>query len=332
MNIHKPKILITAPLDFLNDLREDIEKQCILYYKNQPSLNETIEIIDKFKPEGWLCNPCPPYKIDEEILKWTKSLRIIATPSTGTNHINIDSAQQKNIIVTSLKGSPIIDYIRASSEFTLTLLLSAIRKTKKAQHLVEEGFWRSKEEDLRSHEFSAINLGIIGCGRIGGNMTKYCTGLGMKVFVYDPFIEGIQREKINKLGAEFVSKLSLIPEHCNAVCICVHLNENTKNMINESFLLNMKPGSILINTSRGGVIDEDALIQALKGNIIGSVALDVLSDEDRIENFGHKIIELSKKDTRIIVTPHIAGLTYESERKAQGYSFETIIDFLKQNQ
>jgi len=185
------RTLISAPVDFSPRLLPQISSKSLV--KVIPPLatrDEVLASINTFRPDIWICSPCPPYRIEGDLLYWLSKTTIhpvISTPSTGTNHINIIQSSDLNIKIFSLRSSPILNSITASSEYTLALMLSMVRSIPEAIDVVSSGNWRNMEGSLRSRELTALTVGIIGYGRIGSNLARYCSSLGMRVFAYDPY-------------------------------------------------------------------------------------------------------------------------------------------------
>ena len=198
-------------------------------------------------------------------------------------------------------------------------MLGFVRKISKAKKIVKSGHWRDMEDHLRGDELQGKSVGIVGYGRIGSNVAAYCKPFKMKIYAYDPHLK-IKSNAINQ-----VSNIKILLNKSDIVFICVHLNDTTKMMVNDTWFKSMKANSILINTSRGEVINESSLIKALKLKRIKGAAVDVVSDEQNIYKTKNKLIEYSKENENLLVTPHIAGLTYESEYKAAMSS----INFIK---
>ena len=118
MKTNKPILLVTATLEFMPDLKIEIQKKFKLIYKNQASYLDTMKILNKFKVEAWICNPCPTYEINSLLISKCKSLKVVATPSTGINHFSKEIFQIKNLKIFSLKDSTLLKSIKASSEYT----------------------------------------------------------------------------------------------------------------------------------------------------------------------------------------------------------------------
>lgn len=324
--LNKKKLLITAPLSFAPELLEEIKLKFDVFYEYQPPKEELVKLIKKFQPHAWIPKPCNEYLIDEELIKLSSNLEIIATPSTGTNHINLEIAKKLNIEIFSLKNSDVVHKIKASSEYTFALILATVRKIPKASIKVKEGNWRKVENSLRSRELSELTLGIVGCGRIGGNLIKYSEPFGMKINVYDPYIEIPFNNRVN-----VCEELEILFKNSDIVAICVHLNEETRGMIGEKQISQMKQGSFLINTSRGEILDEKALIKGLESGILVGAGVDVVCDEHLLPNNQNILINYSKNNNNLIVTPHIAGLTSDSEKKAQRAAYEACLKHFNLN-
>ena len=318
----KKKLLVTAPFSFMQDLLNEIQLNFDVYYDYQPNKEKVIEIINNFQPQAWIPKPCNDYLIDRELLQLSRNLKIIATPSTGTNHIDIDAAKELDISVFSLKGSDVVDTITASSEYTFALILSTVRKIPYANKKVLEGHWREVEMDLRSRELSELTLGIVGCGRIGGNLIKYSEPFGMKINVFDPYIDYLSNHRVR-----VCESLENLLRTSDIICICVHLNKETKGMIGHPEISQIKNGAFLINTSRGEIIQEEALIDGLKKGKIISAGVDVVKDEHLLHKKENLLINYAKENNNLIVTPHIAGLTEDSERKAQKAAYQACLKY-----
>jgi D-3-phosphoglycerate dehydrogenase len=304
------KVLITAPIEFL-PYKKELLKRNEIVYAYQSSREEILNLEKENKFSGWVCSPCPTYSINSELLKSFSSLRILATPSTGSNHIDKAYLQRNNIDFYSLKGTEIVNKIFASSEYTFALLMMVLKKCNPAINSVSEGNWRKSENEFRGHELHNKKIGIVGYGRIGSNLSRYCNAFKMQVCAYDPYVD------IYDEWVEVYSSLDKMIQEVDILCPCVHLDQTTQNLINRKRILSMKKGSFIINTSRGEVIDEDAIVEAIKSNHLAGCGLDVIHDEFNTSNKSNKIINASVLNKNLIISPHIAGLTFESETKAQ---------------
>lgn len=322
MKTNKPILLVTATLEFMPDLKIEIQKKFKLIYKNQASYLDTMKILNKFKVEAWICNPCPTYEINSLLISKCKSLKVVATPSTGINHFSKEIFQIKNLKIFSLKDSTLLKSIKASSEYTFIFMASFIRKINEGLVSVKKDKWRDYEKNLRGRELNSLTLGIFGYGRIGSNLAKYSNAFGMKIFAFDPYVKKFHR---------FVTKIDVIETmlaKIDILAICATLNDSTVNFFNNKIFKKCKKGIIIVNTSRGEIINEKDLIKNIKNKRISGCALDVVSNENK-KNFTSELINFSKKDERLYITPHIAGLTYDSEKKAQNIAFNFIKNYFK---
>tara|TARA_Y100001970_G_scaffold287094_1_gene410887 strand:- start:153 stop:1121 length:969 start_codon:yes stop_codon:yes gene_type:complete len=315
------KILITAPIDFLS-VKEALLARPEIIYAYQSSISEIIKLEKKYNFSGWVCSPCPTYEINSDLLSNFNNLRILATPSTGSNHIDKNFLDKKKIEFFSLKGTEVIKEIHASSEYTLALIMMVLKKCNPAINSVSEGSWRKSENEFRGYELNGKKIGIIGYGRIGSNLSKYCKALNMQICAYDPYV------KIEDDWVDVCDSIDLLIQDVDILTPCVHLDNSTNNLINRERIFSMKRGSFLINTSRGEVLDEDALIDAIKSKHLSGCGLDVIHDEFNTSNKSNKIIKASVSEKNLIISPHIAGLTYESESKAQMAAIKAVFDNL----
>lgn len=302
------RLLVTTPLHFIPSVKNEFLNIAECVFVEEHTKDKIIDIIPDF--DGWVCQPCPEYRIDDEILAVALKLKFIASTSTGTNHIDVNLCKELNIKVMCLKGTVDVREIVASSEFTFGLVLATTRHIPQSFDNVRRGKWREDEDAFRGVELRGKTLGIIGYGRIGSNNAKYAKAFGMNVWAYDPNV--------------IISDLDIIQrdnpydviENADVLLICVHLDESTRGMVNEHWFDRMKNGVYFINTSRGEIIDEEALLANLKSGKVAAAGLDVISGELTEDKNMHPIIEYARNNTNLVVTPHIAGLTYESETKA----------------
>ena len=236
------------------------------------------------------------FKLDTELLKYSTVSHII-TASTGLNHIDMD--YMNNFYVHSLtKEFDIIEKISSTAEHAFTLMTSLVRNLPKAFDDVKNGNW--DYEKFIGRQLNKMTIGIIGYGRLGKMMNKYCWLFGMRVKVYDPY-------------KGFDDLDSLIKES-DIISLHVHVSDETRYIIDKKVLDKMKKNSYIVNTSRGEIVNESDVIQSLEEGHLKGYATDVVDDE-----FGNiKNSELIKrtKDLNIIVTPHIGGMTKEAQEIA----------------
>jgi D-3-phosphoglycerate dehydrogenase / 2-oxoglutarate reductase len=320
---HRNKILVTTTTSFLSSFKKDLTKKYDCIFAEGIEKNKLKEILTNV--DAWICSPSPTYKIDKNILLKAKKLKVIFTPSTGSTHIDKKYLKKKKIKLFTIQKNKKIKKIKASSEFTFGLILSAFRNLVSGTQVVKSGNWRDQEQYIRGNELYKKTIGIIGFGRIGENVHNYSKAFGMKVIAYDPF----KIKKLKKL--KIYANLNQLLNNADIVAVCVHLNNQTRLMCNDNFFKQMKKNSIFVNTSRGEIVKESSLIMALKSKKIKFAAADVIQNEQKIDLSKNKLIRYSKENNNLIITPHMAGLTYESEKLAATITFQNLNKFFKNN-
>jgi phosphoglycerate dehydrogenase-like enzyme len=238
-------------------------------------------VIDPLKPFGWAEIEAHP------------GLKAIATPSTGTDHIDLDACWEAGIKVYSLLDDrDSLREIRASSEYTFMAILMGLRRIDRVIG--------SRDRGDAGHELYKKRVGIVGLGRNGLNVRRWCTAFGADVIFFDPYVKGIQ-ESLEKMFST-----------CDVVVLTCSYTEETYHMINKPLLKSMKKDAVLVNTSRGPVINEKDLIDVLRQRPDLTAVLDVMEGELDGGNVQSALWFLKNA----IITPHIAGHTVESEKKA----------------
>ena len=241
-------------------------------------------------------------EIDRELLEQAKNLMIIAKHGVGIDNIDVAAATEKKVVVINTP----LDNAESVAEHDLGLMLAINKKIPLADRSIRLGKPKSRKE-LVGVELKDKTLGLIGLGHIGSTLARQCqAAFNMKVISYDPYVS---REKAAKLGVTKVEKLDDLLKNADYVVICVPLTEETANLIGSRELGLMKPEAFLINSSRGGIVDEEALYDYLSAGKIAGAGLDVFREEPpppdhplfRLENF--------------IGTPHIAGGTQEAMQR-----------------
>jgi len=254
--------------------------------------------------------------VDKKIIDQGKNLKIIATATTGTDHIDVDHARKKKIKIVSLKGEKkFLKSIPATAELTFGLVFALVRQIPGAFADVKKYNWNRPK--FRGFDLLDKTFGIIGFGRLGQIVAKYAKAFGMKVIATDP------KAKIS--GVKKVSLTQLL-KTADVVSLHVDLTPKNYNLISTKELKSMKKTAVLINTSRGQLIDEKALLQALKQRKIAGAAIDVLADEKK----GNKVlVNYAKKNKNLIITPHIGGMTKDSTEKTRIFIAQKIKKAIK---
>tara|TARA_Y100000746_G_C15417039_1_gene412700 strand:+ start:367 stop:1338 length:972 start_codon:yes stop_codon:yes gene_type:complete len=251
--------------------------------------------------------------LGKENLKTFKNLKYICTASTGTLHIDKSYCKQKGINIISLtEERHVINKIPSTAEHAFALMLSSVRNINIANKSVLKNEW--DYEPFLGRQIKSLIIGVIGYGRLGNFFSNYCDNFGAKVLVYDPY------KSVNHPRIEQVKSLDEIAEFSDIISLHVHVNEETNKMINSNFLKICKNSVLIVNTSRGEIINENDLTEFLSINKSAKYATDVLSGEiDGIYNNPIKKYFDDNQD-QVIITPHIGGMTKEAQNMAFGHA------------
>lgn len=247
------------------------------------------------------------FHIDRQVLEAARPrLKVIVTATTGLNHIDVESAHQLGIEVLSLRGeTEFLRSVSATAEHTWALLLALARHLPQAFESVQRGEW--DRDRYKGMQLSGKRLGIVGLGRLGRLVARYGLSFNMKVLAYDPF----QTEWVPDVIR--CASLTALLEQADVLSLHVPLNDETKNLIGAAELQKLSSSSLVINTSRGEVVDESALIAALQSGHLAGAAVDVVTGEHEQAGLPTSpLLNYLQIHQNLIVTPHIGGATYES--------------------
>ena len=300
----KGRCLFSAPSSFLGDVLKEYQEVIPTIFQEIWDRNELGK-----DPHltAWVPNPGQQFIIGDDVLELYPALSILVTPSTGSNHIDVGACTLRGISVYSLLDDREgLNRITASAEFTFLLLLNVFRRLDVAVSEVSARRWRSREDVLRGHELSGKQVGLVGFGRIGQRIARYCAAFDAPVAYYDPYVSNVGWP---------VWSLESIFECSDIVCICCRLTKETTGLIDRRLLSRLKTGAGLVNTSRGEVIAERDLVEILQARPDLRVGLDVLAGEVTRKHSASPLLEFHDRG-QIVITPHIAGATVESQRKA----------------
>ncbi len=316
---------------FFYSLREYDEKDYVEKFSKDFNIDYeyttqflSIDNIDLAKGcDGISITPCT---ITDEM--WDKlkenGIRYISTRSIGYEHLDISKAKERNIHIgnSSYSGSGVADY-------TIMLMLMSLRK-------MNDIMKRSEVQDFTLNgkmgsDLSSCTVGVIGTGNIGFTLIKHLSGFGCKIIAYDPY----KNSNVEQF-ARYVS-LDELYEQSDIITLHTNATEQNYHLINKEAFAKMKDGVIIINTSRGTLIDTKAIIDAIESGKVGRAALDVLEDENGLYYFNHtgKIIKnrdmaVLKSFPNVIVTPHTAFYTDDAIKSMILNSFE-LVDMLEKN-
>ena len=251
-------------------------------------------------------------KVNDELLDRAPKLRIAATVSVGYDNIDVAACTRRKIVATHTPG--VLD--DTTADFAFALLMAIARRIVEGDAWMRSGTWPGWNLDqLCGSDVSGKTLGIIGFGRIGRAMAKRAQGFDMRILYTDAMRAAPEVER--DLHAEYVDRDRLLAA-ADFVSVHVPLLPETRRLINAATLAKMKPGSYLINTSRGPVVDEAALVAALDAKRIAGAALDVFENEPK----AHPALVAR---TDVILTPHIASASVETRTKMAVIAAENVI-------
>ena len=252
-------------------------------------------------------------KITKDLIQRADKCKIIARVGVGLDNIDQDAAKEKNIrVINAVEGA-----MNAVAELVVGLMLSLAREIPRADREVRNGNWIKKE--LMGTELRGKYLGIVGLGNIGKRLGRLAKSFNMNIIGFD--VMPIDEEFSKEVGL-MKADLGTLLASADYVSLHVPLLDSTKHMINTENIATMKSTARIINTSRGGVIDEDALYTALKNGVLGGAALDVFEVEPATSN---KLRDLPN----FISTPHMGAQTKEAQSLAANVIAEKIIQILR---
>ncbi|MEM4470835.1 MAG: hydroxyacid dehydrogenase [Zestosphaera sp.] len=305
------KALIAAPIhkDAVK-LLEDAGIQVV--YREYPSEKELSELVTDIDILLVRSKPL----VTAEVISKAEKLKIIARAGVGLDNIDVKVAEAKGIKVINTPEAP----TRSVAELAIGLMLAVARKIAYSDRKMREGRWVKKEAE--GVELKGKTLGIIGFGRIGREVAAIASkGLGMKILYYDVYRASPEVEK--ELGATYVDLENLFRES-DVVSVHVPLTSETRGLVSEGLLKLMKKNAILINTSRGAVVDTKALIKALNEGWIAGAGLDVYEEEPLPPN--HPLTQLDN----VVLTPHIGASTEEAQERAGIDAVKKILELIKE--
>ncbi len=254
-------------------------------------------------------------KLTAEILENAPNLKVIGRAGVGLDNVDLKKAESLGIKVINTPEAPSVSV----AELTIGLILSLVRHISKADKTMHCGEWC--KSDYMGYVLKGKKIGLIGFGNIGIEVAKRAAGLEMVVGIYD--IDENARNKAIALGYNTYNSIEELIQDCQIISLHLPSTTNTRDIINKQRLDQMNKNNLIINTARGTLIDEKALIDALKENKIGGAALDVYREEPL------KDLDLCECDTNLILTPHIGSQTVETQIEASTSIAKKISQYLK---
>ena len=255
-------------------------------------------------------------KLNENILKHCPKLKVISRHGVGYDNVDLNYIKRKKITLLITATANAI----AVAEHVIYMMLSISKSINQYDSEVRSGNFKKNSSNIETFELFNKEILILGFGRIGKSLIKRCLGFDMKVKVFDPFVS---KDLIESLGGAKIENLDEGLKTCDYLSLHVPLSEKTKDMIDYSKLSIMKKNAIIINTSRGGVINEIDLDRAINENIIFGAGLDVFDKEP--VDMNNPIL----KNKKVLLSPHSATFTNECKSRMSLETTKNIIDFFE---
>jgi len=315
-----PKILVITPVLHIRDIKKNLDSIGEVTYLDDPTSDEVKAIICNFDAIYTNPNKSKVF-IGKEILDATNRLKVICTASTGTNHIDKVYVEKIGIALLSItEEREVINQISSTAELAFSLTLASLRHVVKSHNSVLKGDW--DYEKFIGRQMNFLTIGVIGYGRLGSIYTKFCKAFDSKILVYDPYKEIID-EKITK-----VNYLKDILKESDVIALHVHVTDETIDMIDKTCFDFMKKDVVIVNTSRGDIVNENDLVSFLQSNPKARIATDVLANEIK-DRENSALLKYAKKSDQVVITPHIGGMCVESQEIAYGHAAKMLSNFFK---
>ena len=254
-----------------------------------------------------------PQKVTAQVLDAAPKLQIVSTSGFGTDNVDIDAATRRGILVVNQRGFGRVPV----SEHTVMLMLALARRLTWGDGAVRDGSGWDKRTEYPIFELGGKTVGIVGLGYIGSELArKLRVGFGCNVIGYDPFVDPRIPTLLHITRA---SSLDELLPNVRFLCLCLELTAESKNIIGANELAKLPKDAFVVNTSRGGVLDLEALTSALEAGAIAGAALDVYQPEPLAQT--HRLLKLPN----VVLTPHTAGLTVETNERSTRSAVEQIL-------
>ena len=302
----RPAILVLTPIAHLRTVSSSLDS--IGQVTTEANLSRVEFLSSQRFANVLFTNPnSSRFRLDAEVLDNVAGLQIVCTASTGTDHIDLNYCRLRNITVLSLKSE--VSFLRsvtATAELAVTLSLSLMRNVFPAAASVRNGEWGYLP--FLGQQVSSSRVGVLGLGRLGSIYARAMSAMGAEISYFDPNVNPRNDYHAAKSVEALFAATDLVSVH-------VHLDQSTTNLISRDVLKKAKDGFILINTSRGEVVDETELVGYLKAHPASKYGTDVLRDE-RLGPEQSAIWHFMHITSQVLITPHIGGMTIESQSAA----------------
>jgi len=304
------RIAVITPVSHLEGIIPLLMTKGTPFLYEEATKDTVRELLLSHNIDTIVCNPNQQtYKIDKELLNNT-NVSTINSCSTGLNHIDLDYCKENNIKIQCHKNDyELINQLPSTSELAFGLMVSLLRNIPECNNHVSRYNWDYTQ--FMGRQIKDLKIGIIGYGRLGKMMDGYCKAFGAQTFIYDPYINTPQ------------TSLKQMFQICDVISLHVHVTDETKYMINKDLLGLTQKDLYIINTSRGEIVNELDIVDALNTKKLTGYGTDVIENEfDDITK--SPIIKAMDEGKNIIATPHIGGMTIEGQTKAYKWSIDKL--------
>lgn len=315
-----PKILVITPVRHITGIATMLESIGEVTYLDDPSPSEVIAVIGAYDAIYTNPNKSKVF-IGKELIDAGSKLKVICTASTGTNHIDKTYVAEKGLPILALtEEREVINRISSTAELAFALTMTGLRHVVRSHNAVLTGEWDYTRYIGR--QMNGLTIGVIGYGRLGTMYSGYCQAFDSRILVYDPY------KKVDRMGLVQVQDLSELLRASDVIAIHVHVTDETLGMMNAECFAQMKDDVLLVNTSRGDIVNEPDLVAFLRAKPEARVATDVLADEIR-NRLASPLLKYAQQSEQVIITPHIGGMSKEAQEIAYGHAAKRLQNFFK---
>jgi D-3-phosphoglycerate dehydrogenase len=314
----RTSILCITPIEHIPNIKEFLSSLGELDILPDPDPSDVRRVVGNYDAIFTNPNKSKVY-LGEDVLGCAEKLKVICTASTGTNHIDKEWTQSQGIKTLSLTTEyHVIEKISSTAEMAFGLMMCGLRNIIPANKSIGAGIW--DYIPFVGRQLNMLKVGVIGYGRLGKLFSGYCKAFGADVYIYDPY------EEICNEYIRIVDLYEALPD-LDVISFHVHLNDETKNMVDDRWFFEMKEDVLLVNTSRGEIINENQLISFLRKNHSAKICTDVLAGE--IHGFQYsELYKCSRDNNQVIITPHIGGMTLDAQKMAYSHAANMLEKFL----
>jgi len=316
--VTRTRILVITPVRHIAGVAENLEQTGYVTYMDDPSVQDVVDCIGDF--DAIFTNPNKSRVfLGREVIDAAHRLRVICTASTGTNHIDKAYAAEKGLPILALtEERNIINRISSTAELAFALTLAGLRHVVRGHTAVMAGEWDYTRYIGR--QMNCLTIAVIGYGRLGSMYARYCKAFDARVRIFDPY------KRVDDSGLEQVADFDEVLYGADVVAIHVHVTAETIGMIDEARLARMKDDVLIVNTSRGDIVNEADMVAFLRSHPQARIATDVLADEVR-NRTESPLLKYATRSDQVTITPHIGGMTREAQEIAYRHAAARLRDF-----